>query len=127
MPQGQTEQSAQTISFEQFWSWLQTHCNCILRAGTPDVLLFDHEDYHWHLAPEDEHLSLIQLIRGKALVAEMAVLFSEISYVQYESGDRDEYMFECIVETSHARDCAYHFVMAHSFEEQEPASNRWTH
>ena len=39
-----------TLPFEKFWMWLQAHANCILRAGTPEALLSDPEDYHWHLA-----------------------------------------------------------------------------
>ena len=36
---------ATTISFDTFWRWLGGHVNCILRAGTPEAVLFDHEDF----------------------------------------------------------------------------------
>ena len=39
-----------TLSFDEFWEWLMGHPNCILRAGTPDTILFDDEDFYWHLA-----------------------------------------------------------------------------
>ena len=30
-----------TLPFEKFWNWLVTHPNCILRAGTPEAVLYD--------------------------------------------------------------------------------------
>jgi len=117
-----------TLPFERFWTWLQAHANCILRAGTPDAMLFDHDDYHWHLAAEEEGSLIVQLVRGKELVGEIVVMASEIAYVQCELTDNEEYVFECIVETEAARDVAYYFVMAHGFDETEPSSvRRWTH
>lgn len=118
-----------TLQFEKFWHWLQAHSNCILRAGTPDTLMFDHDDYHWHLGDEDEFTQLVQLVRGKELVAEIIVLSSEIAYVQCSQPEGDEYVFECIVETPTAREAAYHFVMAHEFDDTDvPLSpRRWTH
>jgi len=35
------EHAAATLSFQAFWTWLQAHPNCILRAGTPEVVLYD--------------------------------------------------------------------------------------
>lgn len=110
-----------TLPFEQFWQWLQAHCNCILRAGTPDCVLFDHEDYHWHLAAEDDLTQLLQLVRGKELVGEIVVLSSEIAYVQGHPPEHEEFVFECVVETPHGREAAYHFVMAHEFDGEEPS------
>lgn len=117
-----------TLPFEKFWAWLQAHANCILRAGTPDALLFDHDDYHWHLATEEEMTMLVQLVRGKELVGEMVVLASEIAYVQCNPGDSDDFIFECVVETPAGREVAYHFVMAHEYDEtDQPSVRRWTH
>jgi hypothetical protein len=116
-----------TLSFENFWVWLQAHSNCVLRAGTPEVTLFDHDDYHWHMAAEDDGVLLVQLIRGKELVGEIVVLSGEISYVQCEAGETEEFVFECVVETEAAREVAYHFVMAHGYEERERDSGRWRH
>lgn len=117
-----------TLPFEKFWAWLQAHANCILRAGTPDALLFDHDDYHWHLATEEEMTMLVQLVRGKELVGEMVVLSSEIAYVQCTPGDAEDFVFECVVETQSGREVAYHFVMAHEYDEADQASvRRWTH
>jgi hypothetical protein len=120
---------ATTIPFDKFWAWLQAHANCILRAGTPDTLLFDHDDYHWHLGAEDEFTLIVQLVRGKDLVAEMLLAATEIAYVQYEPTPTEEFIFECVLENETAREVAYHFVMAHDFEEMTDTSSsrRWTH
>ena len=118
-----------TLPFEKFWSWLQAHANCILRAGTPDTVLFDHEDFHWHLAAEDEATLVVQLVRGKELVSEMVLLPNEIAYVQCELTESDEYMCECVIENETTREVAYHFVMAHEYDEAEQSSGgrHWTH
>src|SRR6266545_790694 len=86
MPQSRAEGLPVTLPFEKFWAWLQGHSNCIVRAGTADMLLFDHDDYHWHLASDqEENALLVQLVRGKDLVGEMVVMPNEITYVQFES------------------------------------------
>lgn len=123
-----TSPSAITIPFEKFWSWLQAHANCILRAGTPDSVLFDHEDYHWHLSAEDDATLLVQLVRGKELIGELVLLASEIAYVTAEPNENEEYIFECIIENEATREVAYHFAMAHGYDDRsEPSARRWTH
>ena len=119
---------ATTLSFEKFWSWLQGHANCILRAGTPDAALFDHEDFHWTLLTEDDATHVVQLSRGKELVGELVVFPTEIAYVQTEPGEVEgEHMFECVVETEAAREIAYHFVLAHEYDVVEHKTEKWTH
>lgn len=120
--------AATTLPFEKFWSWLQAHANCILRAGTPEAVLFDHDDYHWHLAAEDEATLLVQLVRGKDLVGEMILAAGEVAYVQCEPAENEEFIFECIIENEASREVAYHFAMAHGYDETEaPSTRRWTH
>ncbi|HET6611572.1 MAG TPA: hypothetical protein VFG83_06275 [Kofleriaceae bacterium] len=120
--------AAITLPFDKFWMWLEAHANCILRAGTPEVLLFDHEDYHWHFAAEDESTLLVQVVRGKELVGEIVVAQAEIAYVQSEPGEGDEHLFECVVETEAGREPVYHFILAHGYDETEaPSVRRWTH
>ena len=119
---------ATTISFERFWAWLQGHANCILRAGTPDVMLFDHDDFHWTLLTEDVSTLVVQLARGKELVGELVVFPSEIAFVQCEPSEQDgEFMFECMVETDASREVAYHFVMAHEYDDVSHKTESWTH
>jgi hypothetical protein len=131
MPMQSAEPVAQTLSFEKFWNWLAHHQNCILRAGTQELVLFDQEDFHWSLSREEDGMFLVRLEKGKNLVGELVLFSNDISYVQYEPGDGDEFVFECVVETASAREAAYHFVLTHSYEDQEPPAGqtgrRWTH
>src|SRR5690606_1905588 len=86
---------ATTIQFDAFWRWLGGHVNCILRAGTTEAVLFDHEDFHWTIADEDDHTRVIQVARGKELVGELVVFPAEISYIQMEPSETEgEWLFE---------------------------------
>jgi len=49
---------ATTLSFDKFWAWLAGHANCIVRAGTPEVVLLDHDDFHWTLIAEDREFAM---------------------------------------------------------------------
>lgn len=105
------------------------HPNCILRAGTPDVLLFDHDDFHWHLAVEDERTYVVQLARAKELIGELVMLVDDIAYVHCHMSDNEEFVCECVIESEARRDVAYHFVMTHGYDDGGEASSRsrWTH
>ena len=119
---------ATTLSFDTFWSWLGGHVNCILRAGTPEAVLFDHEDFHWTIVEEDEHTKVLQVARGKELVGELVVFPQEVAYVQTEPAETEgEFIFECVIEGENAREVAYHFVMAHEYESVEHKTEKWTH
>lgn len=125
---------ASTLTFEKFWTWLVGHVNCIVRAGTPEVVLFDHDDFHWTILSEDDTTRVVQLARGKELVGELVVFPSEIAYVQTEPGEAEgEFVFDCVIETESAREVAYHFVMAHEYEAAEHprggggGGDKWTH
>jgi len=109
-----------TLSFEDFWNWLVTHPNCILRAGTPETVIYDDEDLHWHFAAEDPETLLVQVLRGKRFVAELLIRPEQVTYVQGAATAReDEYSFEAISETERERFAAYFFVLAHGYDEQE--------
>lgn len=117
-----------TLSVDKFWSWLQSHPNCILRAGTPETVLFDDDDYHWHFSSEEDGTLLVQLIRGKRYVGEIAVVPGDIAYVQVEPREQDEFLFELISETDKDRVAAYHFVLSHGYDAEEVATpGRWVH
>ena len=122
---------ATTLTFDKFWAWLAGHVNCIVRAGTPEAALFDHEEFHWTLTAEDERTFVVQVARGKELVGEMVVYPAEIAYVQTEPGEQEgEWLFECIVEGENAREVAYHFLMAHEYEADHRATTgaeKWKH
>jgi hypothetical protein len=80
---------ATTLSFDKFWAWLKGHANCIVRAGTPEFVLLDQDDFHWTLDSEDDHTFVVQLARAKDLVGELLVFPAEIAYVQVEPGETD--------------------------------------
>jgi hypothetical protein len=116
-----------TLPFDQFWKWLVAHPNCIVRAGTPDSVLYDDDDLHWHFATERPGELLIQLVRGKRLVAEMFIKASQVTFVQESVGDKEgEYLFEIVSESDKDRGASFHFVMAHRYEPEE-ASPRGVH
>jgi len=123
------EHAAATLSFQAFWTWLQAHPICILRAGTPEVVLYDDDDLHWHFAVEGDDTRVVQLIRGKTLVGEIVVTPSDITYVQGVAGEaEDEYMFEFISETETDRIAAYHVVLSHGYDaEATPTPGRAVH
>lgn len=109
---------ATTLPFDKFWKWLQGHANCIVRAGTPEAVLFDDDDLHWHLSAENEDL-LVQVMRGKRVVGELVLAPGDIAYVQVEPLEGEEFVFDCIQETESDRIAAYHFVMSHAYDETE--------
>ena len=109
-----------TLPFETFWNWLVTHPNCILRAGTPETVLYDDEDLHWHFAAEGGGALVVQVLRGKRFVGELLVDPEPVSYVQALPGEReDEHPFELIAESESDRVVAYFFVLVHGYEDQE--------
>ena len=54
---------------------------------------------------------------------------AEIAYVQVEPTEVEgEWLFECVVENEKAREVAYHFVMAHEYDDGEHRrEEKWTH
>jgi hypothetical protein len=121
---------ATTLSFDKFWTWLTGHANCIVRAGTPEFVLLDQDDFHWTLMTEDDHTVIVQLARAKDLVGEMLVFPADIAYVQVEPTETEgQWLFECVVEAEKAREAAYHFVMAHEYDDggEHRREDKWTH
>lgn len=112
-----------TLPFETFWSWLVTHPNCVLRAGTPEAILYDDQDLHWHFAAENDQTLLVQVIRGKRLMGELLLEPEHVAYVEGAAGEReDEYVFELVTETESDRVASYFFVLTHGYdgEQTEP-------
>lgn len=77
-----TQTQAAPLTFDRFWRWLKDHSNCLLRVGTADTTLFDHDDLHWDFFDDDEGSAVVQLIRGKVLVGELAIDKGQVSMVQ---------------------------------------------
>lgn len=116
-----------TLPFSKFWTWLQGHPNCILRAGTPEAVLFDDDDLHWHFSREDDGTLIVQLMRGKKLYGELAVTPADVTYVQVEPGEGEEFRFDLLGDADSAV-AAYHFVLSHGYDEEESSEGRrFTH
>ena len=115
---GTMEHAGTTLSFDAFWNWLQAHPNCIVRAGTPEAVVYDDEDVHWHFASEGGETLMVQAMRGKKLVGEILVVPSDVAYVQGVAGEEDEYTFELVSEGERDRVTAYYFVLSHGYEAQ---------
>ncbi len=114
-----TVAEATTLPFEAFWSWLVTHPNCILRAGTPEAVIYDDDDLHWTFAGEDGYL-LVQVLRGKRPIGELLVEPEPVTYVESSAGEQEgEVVFELISETPNDRVVSYFFVLVHGFQEEE--------
>lgn len=106
-----------TMSFASFWAWVANHPDCILRAGTPEAVLYDDEDLHWTFLQEESETLVVQVLRGKLLVGELLIAPDQISYVLASRGERDdEYVFELITETESENFASYFFVMVHGYD-----------
>ena len=96
------------------------HPNCIVRAGTPESVLYDDDDLHWHFAAEEGHTLLVQVVRGKRLMGELLVEPEQVSYVQaLPPENEDEHLFELIAEHESDRFAAYFFALIHGYDEEE--------
>lgn len=114
-----TVQSGSTMTFERFWAWLKDHPNCILRAGTPDCFLYDHEDFHWSLNVDGQQNYVVELVRGKRLIADLVIESADIQLVQ-SSPDVEEpqnVLFEVMSNVDGEQTAVYHFLMSHGVEE----------
>ncbi len=110
-----------TLAFETFWSWIVSHPNCILRAGTPEAVIYDDEDLHWHFASEGPQALVVQVIRGKRLIGELWIEPEQVTYVQGSAGEReDEFVFELVSEAEGEQVASWFFVLTHAYEPQEP-------
>ena len=106
-----------TLEVDDFWSWLATHPNCILRAGTATTVLYDEDDLHWQLSSDDPETFLVQVIRGKRLVGEILIAREPVAYVQSSEGEQEgEFVFELVVENEAEHASAYFFVVAHGYD-----------
>ncbi len=115
-----TVKAGTAIPFERFWRWLREHPNCILRAGTLDCGLYDHETLHWHLDEDEDRNPVVQLIAGKVLVGELVLDIRDLLFVQAtpdtESEPPGQYLFELIGGSQEEPYALYHFQMAHGIE-----------
>ena len=115
----------QTVEFDEFWTWLQGHFNCVLRAGTHDMAVFDDESLHWRFSGYDAESCLIQVGKGKVVLAEMALYPVRISYVQVTELGPDEFLYEMVYDENGVKEVTYFVVLAHDFDAEDPAKRQW--
>ncbi|HVS04260.1 MAG TPA: hypothetical protein VMT16_15960 [Thermoanaerobaculia bacterium] len=119
---------ATTLAFQAFWTWLTGHPNCIVRAGTPEAVLYDDEDLHWHFTSEGPQMLLVQVLRGKRFVGELFLDPEQVDYVQATPGEVDgEFLFELIAESETDSVATFFFVLSHGYDVQEPEAPRRVH
>ncbi len=117
---GLTVETGATLEFERFWRWMKRHIHCIVRAGTPDAYLYDQEDLHWHLDEDDDRTPVVQLMRGKELIAEVVLDAPDILFVQVmpdPDGEQGQFLFEVIGGGADNPQPVYHFVLTHGLDE----------
>jgi hypothetical protein len=111
-----------SLTLPDFWTWLMSHPNCILRAGTPEATLFDDESLHWMFAYEEPETLIIQAFRGKQLAGEVLITPEQITSVRGFDGDVEgEYVFELVTDGEPEPFAAVYLVMAHGLDEDDPA------
>lgn len=117
-----------TLSFSDFWSWLTAHPNCIVRGGTPEVVIYDDEDYYWHFGQEGNAMLLVQVVRGKRIAGELFIEPERVDYVQAVPSEiPEEHTFELVSEGEGGTFTAYFFVLAHGYESPEEAKRHRVH
>ncbi|MBL8956756.1 MAG: serine/threonine protein kinase [Myxococcaceae bacterium] len=111
------------LTFDRFWRWLLDHPNCVIRAGSDDCTLIDHEDFHWDFLEEEEGDVVIQLVKGKALVAELILARRDVLFVQasldVENASSGYWLFELIGGPKEETFTVAHVLMSHGIEQQQ--------
>ncbi len=121
-------ENSQASSLEVFWRWASIHYNCILRAGSDQCIIYDQSYLHWHLIEEEDDLLIVQVIRGKDLIAELIIDARQVMYVESTIQDDNNVQFELITDVHGEPVPLYHFLMAHGYEDGEGRSaHEWTH
>ena len=118
---------ANVLPFPKFWAWLKQHPNCILSAGTPEAVIYDATEFHWHLGEDDDGAMLVQLLRGKDVVGELAIFPRDVTYVQSEVRGEEEVLFECVSENENEQVASYHFTLTHDYTEPAGKQGKFVH
>jgi hypothetical protein len=113
------------IDFERFWAWLGRHANCIIEAGSPDFALFDHDDFHWQVAETPDGERVVQLVRGKDLVGEVAVEANRVLAVHAITMEPGRFRFDLV--GAEADEALRYFVLAHAFDESKTHARSLQH
>ena len=120
MTSSSSKSTAAPLTFEAFWRWLQDHRNCLLRVGSNDVVLMDHELVHWDFFEEDDGSAVVQAILGKSLVGEAIIERTDILFVQaspdLEAPGSQAWNFECLGGSREESYPVWSFLMTHGME-----------
>lgn len=106
------------LDFDFFWTWLQGHPNCILRMGTPQMILNDDESFHWMFGEEDAGNPVLQVHQGKRIVAEMLIIPEVLTHVEVIE-EEESVLFELNAETEGGTAPIYFIVTSHGVEDEE--------
>jgi hypothetical protein len=87
--------------------------------------VFDDESIHWRFSGYDQESCLIQVGRGKLVVAEMALYPVRISYVQVTELETDEYLYEMVYDDEGVKEVTYFLVLAHDVDGEDPDKRQW--
>lgn len=114
--------TAAPLTFDAFWRWLQEHRNCLMRVGSSDLVLMDHELVHWDFFEEDDGRAVVQAILGKALLGEVLIERADILFVQaspdLEQAGSQAWNFELIGGSKEESYPLFTFLLAHGLEGQ---------
>lgn len=116
-------ETATPLTFDRFWRFLVDHPNCIVRVGTGDCTLIDHDDFHWDFLEDQDGHAVIQVVNGKSLVAELAIPRRDIMFVQssidVENAAQGYWLFELIGGTEKENHPIAQILMSHGMEQQQ--------
>jgi hypothetical protein len=108
------------LTFDQFWRWLQDHRNCLVRAGSGEVALFDNDFVHWDFFDEEDGRAVCQVILGKSLLGELVIERADVLFVQssldVEDPSQGYHLFECVGGAGKDNFPLYHFVLTHGMD-----------
>ncbi len=92
----------------------------ILRAGTPESVIYDDPDVHWGFGAEENDTLVVQAIRGKRPQGEILLAPEQVAWVRGFSGEIDgEFIFEMMAESDAEPFAAYFFVMTHGLDDED--------
>ena len=116
-------ETAPPLTFERFGRWLLDHPTCVVRAGSEQCLLLDHDDFHWDFLEEEDGHVIVQLVKGKALVAELIISRRDVQFVQAsidpENATAGYWLFELIGGPKEDAFTVAHVLMSHGMEQQQ--------
>ena len=95
--------------------------HCILRCGSAETTLFDHDDFHWLFFDEEDRRGIIQMLKGKDLVGEIVIPRRSVRDVRMavdlESGTDGHWMAELLGGSEAEPDVLFHVLLSHGFDE----------